>query len=191
MYSSKDVWGCEKVFYCDVCGHRILGADSLIQHVQVGYLVQTFLFNMNRQDTWSKLSYSTCTGRILAVDLSYLTCTGRILGADFLIQHVQVGYLEQPILFSMYRQDTLSRLPYSTCTGRILGADYLIQHVQVEYFEQTHLFNLCRQDTRRRPSHSTCTGRIRGADYLIQHDYSGTHKYVEQEDTSVVLKTLF
>ena len=48
MYSSKDVWGCEKVFYCDVCGHRILGADSLIQHVQVGYLVQTFLFNMNR-----------------------------------------------------------------------------------------------------------------------------------------------
>ena len=48
MYSSKDVWGCEKVFYCDVCGHRILGADSLIQHVQVGYLEQTILFNIYR-----------------------------------------------------------------------------------------------------------------------------------------------
>jgi len=48
MYSSKDMWGCEKVFYCDVCGHRILGADSLIQHVQVGYLEQTPLFNLCR-----------------------------------------------------------------------------------------------------------------------------------------------
>ena len=24
-----------KVFYCDVCGHRMLGADNLIQHVKV------------------------------------------------------------------------------------------------------------------------------------------------------------
>ena len=35
LYSTKDVWECEKVFYCDVCGHRMVGADALIQHVQV------------------------------------------------------------------------------------------------------------------------------------------------------------
>jgi len=34
LYCKKDVYGCEKVFSCDVCCHRISGVQNLISHVQ-------------------------------------------------------------------------------------------------------------------------------------------------------------
>jgi len=58
LYSNRDVHDCTKVFYCDACGHRVLGVDNLIKHIQgerhnnrlgkftmKGTLVETFRSN--------------------------------------------------------------------------------------------------------------------------------------------------
>ena len=61
-YSTRDEFGCVRIFQCDICGTRLADVNQLLQHVQVIEKVKTvvlfflflcvfYLFS----ETWGKL----------------------------------------------------------------------------------------------------------------------------------------